>query len=135
MTTITLIKLGKLFEISRKEEHFYQAHHYCEMSGAPQKIMWQFEERLRECHNRGEVDVEWWVPGATMFGIKKYADMISVLQKERNIIAHFKHQLMPIDGPNKVAVFKNMVSGEQTSEKFDLLHVVPPMGPPAVMTS
>lgn len=103
--------------------------------GAPQKIMWQFEERMRECHTRGDVDVEWWVPGATMFGIKKYADMLSVLQKERNILAHFKHQLMSIDGPNKVAVFKNMVSGEQTSEKFDLLHVIPPMGPPAVVKS
>ena len=70
-----------------------------------------------------------------MFRIKKDANMLSVLQKECNNLAHFKHHLVSIEGQNKVAVFKNMVSGEQTSKKFDILHVVPPMGPPAVVKS
>lgn len=103
--------------------------------GAPQKIMWQFEERMRDLNVRGDVDVEWWVPGGAMFGVKKYADMLTVLQKERNVIPHFKHVLQSIDGPNKVAVFKDLESGEMKTEKYDLLHVVPPMGPPAVIKS
>jgi sulfide:quinone oxidoreductase len=34
-----------------------------------------------------------------------------------------------------VAVFKNLDTGEITNEKYDLLHVVPPLAPPAVVKS
>jgi NADPH-dependent 2,4-dienoyl-CoA reductase/sulfur reductase-like enzyme len=103
--------------------------------GAPQKIMWQMEERLRDHRMRDNCDVEWWVPGGAMFGVKKYSDMLDILQKERNIIPHFKHALQSIDGPNKVAVFKDLVTGEMKSEKYDMLHVVPPLAPPHVVKS
>jgi NADPH-dependent 2,4-dienoyl-CoA reductase/sulfur reductase-like enzyme len=103
--------------------------------GAPQKIMWQFEELMRTRQVRGDVDIEWWVPGGAMFGVKKYSDMLEVLRKERDVVAHFKHVLQSIDGPSKVAVFKNLDTGEITNEKYDLLHVVPPLAPPAVVKS
>jgi NADPH-dependent 2,4-dienoyl-CoA reductase/sulfur reductase-like enzyme len=103
--------------------------------GAPQKIMWLFEERMRDINLRDKTSVEWWVPGGAMFGVKKYSDMLTVLQKERNVIPQFKQVLTSVDGKNKKATFKNVDTGVETVEAYDLLHAVPPMGPPAVVKS
>ena len=92
--------------------------------------MWLFEEILRKRGIRNETRVEFWAPGPAMFGIKKYADMLSILQRERNIIPHFKTELMSIDGPNKKATFKDNNTGAITIEDFTLLHVVPFQSPP-----
>jgi len=103
--------------------------------GAPQKIMWLFEERMRDLKIRDRVSVEWWVPGGAMFGVKKYSDMLTELQKERGVIPQFKQVLTSIDGKNKKATFKNADTGAVTVEEYDLLHAVPPMGPPAVIST
>lgn len=103
--------------------------------GAPQKIMWLFEERMRDLGVRNDVTVEWCVPGGAMFGVKRYADMLSELQKERNVVPFFKHVLTKIDGEKKIATFKDLSNNEEVVKEFDLLHVVPPLFPPDVVKS
>lgn len=98
--------------------------------GAPQKIMWLFEEHLRDVKQRDGVSVEFWVPGGAMFGVKRYSDMLTILQQERGIQPHFKTELVAIDGKQKIASFKNLETGVVTNESFDLLHVAPFMAPP-----
>jgi NADPH-dependent 2,4-dienoyl-CoA reductase/sulfur reductase-like enzyme len=97
--------------------------------GAPQKIMWLFEEHLRDHGLRDKTSVEYWVPGGAMFGVKKYGDMLTVLQKERNVIPHFGTTLASIDWENKKATFKDS-AGKTSVEDYALLHVVPAMRPP-----
>ncbi len=48
---------------------------YCLGAGAPQKIMWLFEEHMRAIGVRDRTSIEFWVPGEAMFGVKKYADV------------------------------------------------------------
>ena len=93
--------------------------------------MWLFEEYLRDHNIRGKTTVEVWFPGGAMFGVKKYADMLAVLQKERDVIANFKQELIAIDGSKKEATFKNLVDGKVTKQHYDLLHVVPFLTPPS----
>jgi eukaryotic sulfide quinone oxidoreductase len=70
-----------------------------------------------------------------MLGIKRYSDMLTVLQQERGIVPHFKNELVAIDSKHKMASFKNLDTGAVAKEKYDLLHVVPFMSPPACVKS
>lgn len=99
-------------------------------AGAPQKIMWLLEDTLREQGLREGVSVEFWVPGGAMFGIKRYADQLEEIRKERGVVASFKQELVGVDSEKKVAIFKNVDTNETTEQPFDLLHVVPPMSAP-----
>jgi NADPH-dependent 2,4-dienoyl-CoA reductase/sulfur reductase-like enzyme len=101
--------------------------------GAPQKIMWLFEEHLRDKNIRSSASVEWWVPGEVMFGVKKYSDMLEVIRAKRGVVPSYKQELVAVDGINKIATFKNLRDGTLTKEKFDLLHVTPPMGAPSIV--
>ena len=49
---------------------------------------------------------------------------------ERKINTLFRNDLIKVDGPSQTAYFKNLDSGEVTEEKFDMLHVSPPMSAP-----
>lgn len=103
-------------------------------AGAPQKIMWLFEEYLRtgspDRNLRVNSSIEFWVPGGSMFGIKRYADMLLKIKEERNVLAEFCQELVKIDGLKKIATFKSVTDGKLKEVKYDLLHVVPPMSAP-----
>lgn len=104
-------------------------------AGAPQKIMWLFEERMRDLGLREKTSVEYWCPGEALFGIKRYADMLEILRQERNVKACYKKELVKVDGDKKIATFKNLVDGTLQDENFDLLHVCPPMSAPDFIKS
>lgn len=104
-------------------------------AGAPQKIMWLFEEHARDVGVRDKASVEFWVPGGAMFGVKKYADILDELRKEREVKASFKQELVSVDGVNKVATFKSLEDGALTQQSYDLLHAVPPMSAPDFIKS
>lgn len=99
-------------------------------AGAPQKIMWLIEEMLRDKKIRSAFSVEFWVPGAAMFGVKKYADMLEEIRAERDVKASFKQELVSVDGAKKVAVFKSLVDNSLSEQQFEVLHVTPPMSAP-----
>lgn len=99
-------------------------------AGAPQKIMWLLEDTLREQKLRDNVSVEFWVPGAAMFGIKRYSDMLETIRQERGVVGSFQRELVRVDVDKKLATFKNLKDGTTTQEAYDLLHAVPPMSAP-----
>lgn len=101
--------------------------------GAPQKIMWLLEEYARENGFRQDVEIDYRVPGGAMFGVQKYADMLAKEAETRNINTYFKMELVSVDGDAKKATFKNVDTGEVTTEGFEMLHVAPPMGPPSFL--
>lgn len=92
--------------------------------------MWLYEEKLRDKKIRDKATIDYWIPAESMFGIPKYAKMLTELADERNIQRGWKKQLISVNSDHKSAVFLDLKTNEQTTEQFDILHVVPPMFPP-----
>jgi len=105
-------------------------------AGAPQKIMWLLEDTLRKAGLRDTASIEFWVPGAAMFGIKHYSDKLEAIRKERGVEGHFQHELVSLDVEKKIATFKNLNNKNKLVKKaYDFIHVVPPMSPPDFIKS
>lgn len=101
--------------------------------GAPQKVMWLFDDYWRKQGVRDKIEITFVLPQPTMFSVKKYSDTLDRLRKERNISAKFQHSVLEIKGDKNEIVLKNNTNGEISSMRYDFLHVVPPMGPSQVI--
>ncbi|KAI9138895.1 hypothetical protein BKA69DRAFT_1089174 [Paraphysoderma sedebokerense] len=106
-------------------------------AGAPQKIMYLAEEQFREKNVRDQVNVQFYSGIGKIFAIDKYANSLTDVYTSRNIQPHFFHDLTAIDAANKIATFKNVnpnkaeADQDELKVEYNLLHVTPPMGPPA----
>jgi sulfide:quinone oxidoreductase len=101
--------------------------------GAPQKIMYLTADYVRKQGLGDSVKVEFVTAGGVIFGIKKYADELMKKVNEYHIGLNFKHDLVEIDGPNKIATFKVTDAQGISSlvrKHFDMIHVVPPQSAP-----
>ena len=99
--------------------------------GAPQKIMYLAGDYCKK--NKINAHIEFTSGGGVIFGIKKYADELMKLVKDYKIALSFKHDLIAIDGPNRVATYKVTAPDGSTSEvqkQFSMIHVVPPQSAP-----
>ena len=106
--------------------------------GAPQKIMYLAADYLRKNGLQGKVNVEFVTAGGVIFGIKKYADELMKKVNEYGIKLNFKHDLVGVDGEQKIARFKVVDAEGVTSiveKKFDMIHVVPPQSAPDFIKS
>ena len=99
-------------------------------AGAPQKIMYLAEHHFRRTGVRKEVDVKYLCAGPAIFGIAKYRAALEKIIAARDIKTAFKHNLVAVDGSKKIATFQNVDTGDHVAEKFDMIHVVPPMSAP-----
>ena len=99
-------------------------------AGAPQKIMWLFEEYCCKNKLREKSTIEFYTNGTAMFGVKKYAEMLEKLRIERDVEVNYQKELIKINPKTKVATFKSLKDGSLSNEQFDLLHVTPPMSSP-----
>jgi len=99
-------------------------------AGAPQKIMYIAEERWREKGLRDKTTVKFYSGMGSIFGVKKYAESLTEVCKSRDIKTYFQHNLVAIRPATKEAVFKT-ADGKEVVDKYDFIHVTPPMGPPS----
>ncbi|KAJ0317966.1 hypothetical protein Brms1b_004565 [Colletotrichum noveboracense] len=103
-------------------------------AGAPQKVMWlalDFWKRagLYDPSNTASpIKISFATGIPAMFGVPKYSAKLEELRKERGVEGLFQHDLVAVDG--NTAVFARP-DGNQITKPFDLLHVVPKMGPHA----
>ena len=99
-------------------------------AGAPQKILYMAADRFRD---RGvQAELNFFTPGASMFGVPFYAKALDKVVAEYGITPRFGHTLVAVDGPAKRAFFE-LQQGDQLIRvdlPFDLLHVVPPQSAP-----
>ncbi|XP_053573422.1 sulfide:quinone oxidoreductase, mitochondrial isoform X2 [Bombina bombina] len=103
-------------------------------AGAPQKIMYLSEEYLRKTGKRKDAHIIFNTSLGAIFGVKKYADALLEIIKERNIELNFKHNLIEVRADKNEAVFENLDKpGETKVLEYEMLHVTPPMGPPDVL--
>ena len=115
--------------------------------GAPKKIMYLTDARLREAGARDNADLHFYPNGGTMFGVPEYHEAIVKQYEARNMKWTYNHNLIAVDVEKKVATFDHhwkekgawdkdleeyaeVVKHENVEVPFDLLHVVPPMAAP-----
>ncbi|XP_022442893.1 sulfide:quinone oxidoreductase, mitochondrial isoform X3 [Delphinapterus leucas] len=69
-----------------------------------------------------------------IFGVKKYADALQEIIRERNLTVNYKQNLVEVRADKQEAVFENLDKpGETQVISYDMLHVTPPMSPPDVL--
>ncbi|KIY03051.1 uncharacterized protein Z520_01517 [Fonsecaea multimorphosa CBS 102226] len=104
-------------------------------AGAPQKIMWlalDFWKRAglydasKGAKSPIQISFATALPG--MFGVPKYSARLNELRLERGVEGLFQHDLVAVEG--NTATFARLDQKDQVvTRHFDLLHVVPKMGP------
>lgn len=102
--------------------------------GAPQKIMWLALDHWKRAgmynpsvSSNSAIKISFASGIASMFAVPKYNTKLEALRQERGVEGLFQHDLVAIDG-NK-AIFSRPDGQENVTKQFDLLHVVPKMGP------
>lgn len=102
--------------------------------GAPQKIMYLAQEAFKK---RGlKADLLYFTTTPAIFGVKKYADALwKVVESRRNITVNLAHNLTEVRSDSKTAVFKNLSTGEEVIQGYDMLHITPPMSPPTCLST
>jgi len=103
-------------------------------AGAPQKIMWLASDHWQRAgfykHNdppSSPINICFATGLPVMFGVPKYSATLEALRQERGIEGLFQHDLIEING--NTAIFARPDGSEKVTRRFDLLHVVPKMGP------
>ncbi len=102
--------------------------------GAPQKIMYLADAYFRKKGTREKADIRFFSAGASIFAVKKYAAVLNGVIEKRGIHTKYRYNLVEIRPTTNTAIFENLDTKEKTEEKYDLMHVTPPMGTPAVVS-
>ncbi|KYM86081.1 Sulfide:quinone oxidoreductase, mitochondrial, partial [Atta colombica] len=102
--------------------------------GAPQKITYIAEDYYRNHKLRNNIDVVYNTALPVIFAVKKYADSLWDICKQRDITVNLQTNLVKIDPSKRQATFEKLNSpGEILVQEYSFLHVTPPMGPPSVL--
>jgi sulfide:quinone oxidoreductase len=112
--------------------------------GAPKKIMYLTDARLREAGARDNAELTFYPNGGKMFGIKDYHEAIVKQFEARDMKWNYKHNLVAVDQGKKIATFDKhwqekgaydedleeytMITKNQKVEvPYDFMHITPPM--------
>jgi sulfide:quinone oxidoreductase len=115
--------------------------------GAPKKIMYLTDARLREAGVRDKVELTFMPNGGKMFGVQEYHDAIVKQYEARDMKWMYKHNLVEIDPENQIAIFETrweekgeydedleeydiITKTKRVEKKFDFIHITPPMKAP-----
>ncbi|KAK1253980.1 hypothetical protein MKX08_007975 [Trichoderma sp. CBMAI-0020] len=105
-------------------------------AGAPQKILWLALDHWKRAGlydpanpSGSPIQISFATGMPVMFGVAKYNATLEQLRKERGVEGLFQHDLVSIDGDK--ATFALPDGKASVTKRFDLLHVVPKMGPHA----
>jgi sulfide:quinone oxidoreductase len=99
--------------------------------GAPQKICYLGEDYFRKQGVRDSTRVIFATAGAGIFSVEKYKHVLSAVVERKGIETMFRHNLVAVRPETKEAIFEHTDTGETVSLHYDMIHVTPPMGPPA----
>jgi len=98
--------------------------------GAPQKIAYLAEDYFRKNGSRDKVKIKFINGMPSIFTSPHYAVTLTKHCEDTGIETKFKYNLTEIRVESKEAVFTNVETGEELVEKYDMIHVTPPMSAP-----
>ncbi|KAL0968679.1 hypothetical protein UPYG_G00270110 [Umbra pygmaea] len=103
-------------------------------AGAPQKIMYLTDAYLRKVGKRNKAKIVYNTSLPVLFGVKKYADALWEIVKNRDIQVNLRQNLIEVRADRQQAVFENLDKpGETKVFEYEMLHITPPMGPITVV--
>ena len=125
-------------EMKGKEAIFTQPAMPIKCAGAPQKAMYLSCDHWLRNNKLSDMNVSFCNAGPVLFGCAPYVPPLMEYVKKYGINLDFSHNLVKIDGENKIAWFK--VSSENADpqvieRKFDMIHVCPPQCAPDFIKS
>ncbi len=112
--------------------------------GAPKKIMYLTDARLREAGVRDNAELIFYPNGSRMFGVKEYHNAIEKQFKERDMKWNYRHNLIAVDPEAKTATFNRHwkekgewdedleeygmeLKSKEITVPYDFMHITPPM--------
>ena len=98
--------------------------------GAPQKIMYLADDAFRRQGVRDGSRIAFMKAKGKLFSSPPYEETLYEVVDRKGIELNLMTELVEVRPDSKEAVFRNLETGEETTESYDLLHVVPPMGAP-----
>ncbi len=99
-------------------------------AGAPQKIMYLADDWFRRSGVRDRAEIVYAAATPSIFAVPAYARVLDAVVARKGIRTLFRHELVEIRGERREAVFRDLERGAEVVLPYDLLHVVPPQGPP-----
>jgi len=110
--------------------------------GAPKKIMYLTNARLKEAGARENAELTFYPNGGAMFGVPEYHDAILAQFKREDFKWHYRHNLIEVDTKNKIATFDGkwqekgpwdpvmkdyevIPKHEKVRVPYDFLHITP----------
>ncbi len=111
--------------------------------GAPKKIMYLTDARLREAGARENADLYLYPNGSKLFGVPEYNNAMLKQFEKRDMKWNFRHNLVAVDPEKKVATFNRfwqekgewdadleeysiVPKSEKVSVPYDFMHITPP---------
>jgi sulfide:quinone oxidoreductase len=101
-------------------------------AGAPQKAMYLSCNRWEKARVLDAIDVQFHTAGTALFGVPVFVPPLMDYIERYAINLNLQSNLVAIDGTAKIATFEQK-RGDQVvriEQRFDMIHVVPPQGPP-----
>jgi sulfide:quinone oxidoreductase len=98
--------------------------------GAPQKIAYLADDAFRRQGVRDRTTMIFACANAGIFAVEKYAKTLRQVVARKGIDARYRTNLIEIRPETREAVFRHLDTGQETVERYDLIHVTPPQGPP-----
>ncbi len=112
--------------------------------GAPKKIMYLTDARLREAGARDNAELNFYPNGSKMFGVPEYHEAIVKQFEARDMKWNYRHNLIAVDPEKKIATFNRhwkekgawdedleeygiVMNSKEVEVPFDFLHITPPM--------
>ncbi len=98
--------------------------------GAPLKITFLANHYWQKHGVSKHINSKFIKGGGGIFAVKKYADSLTKVTNRYGIEEVYNTDLIEIKADQKEAVFRNLNTGEETVEKYDMIHVSPYMSAP-----
>lgn len=98
--------------------------------GAPQKIAYLAEDYFRGHGTRDKATIKFITGTPTIFVSPHYAPTLLKHCEDTGIDVQYKLNLTEIRAESKEAVFTHVETGDEVIEKYDMIHVTPPMSAP-----
>lgn len=98
--------------------------------GAPIKISFLASDYWRKHGVGNTIKKKFIKGGGGIFAVPKYAASLTKVANRYNIECVWSTDLKELNPDKKEAVFKHLGTGKETIEKYDMIHVTPPMSVP-----
>ncbi len=112
--------------------------------GAPKKIMYLTDARLREAGVRANADLTFYPNGSKMFGVTEYHNAIQKQFEARDMKWNYRHNLIKVNPEKKIATFNRHwkekgawdedleeygveMKSKEVEVEYDFMHITPPM--------